>query len=603
MNLFTIMGTIMLQNTQANQALQQTTNQAQSTSSKLSSIIGTAAKVGAGIVTGVAAGATALFGLATKAADAASNIKDMADRTGSTPEQFQKLKYAAEMSGMSVEGLEKAMIKQQKAFADASEGAKAQSAAYSRLGIDITKVGSSSEAFDLVIAKLADMKNETERNALANDIFGKSYADLTPMLNEGSSGIDALKQKAIDLGLVMSNESVEAGEAFGDSLETLKSSFEMVITKIGAEALPIISSLVDFVLANMPTIQAVVSTVFTAVGDVVRIAGEIFNNYLLPAFKSIWDWVKPYLPQIQAFFQTVFAAVGLVLQSFITTVGQVINYVKQWFMDNQATVDSIKQLFFTAFEYIKTVIITAINILTTIWNKYGQDIQNIAKTAWNVIGTVVKTAIDLVSGIFKTFTALLQGDWSGAWEAIKSTVSNVWEGIKSIIGTEIDLIKSVIGLGLDVVKDAFSKVFGAIGNVVSGVFDGIKNSIKNGINSVISGINFFIRKINSIKINIPSVDIPLVGVVGGGSIGFPTIPEIPMLAEGGNIQRSGRVIVGEEAPEILDLPRGARVTPLDKAGSGEIVIQINNPTIMTDRDIDIFGDKLVKRLKTLGVKL
>jgi hypothetical protein len=44
-------------------------------------------------------------------------------------------------------------------------------------------------------------------------------------------------------------------------------------------------------------------------------------------------------------------------------------------------------------------------------------------------------------------------------------------------------------------------------------------------------------------------------------------PGIPAMAEGGTVARSGRVLVGETAPEILDLPAGARVTPLDKVGN------------------------------------
>ena len=43
------------------------------------------------------------------------------------------------------------------------------------------------------------------------------------------------------------------------------------------------------------------------------------------------------------------------------------------------------------------------------------------------------------------------------------------------------------------------------------------------------------------------------------------IPTIPYLANGGNIEQAGRVLVGERGPEILDLPGGARVTPLDNA--------------------------------------
>ena len=43
------------------------------------------------------------------------------------------------------------------------------------------------------------------------------------------------------------------------------------------------------------------------------------------------------------------------------------------------------------------------------------------------------------------------------------------------------------------------------------------------------------------------------------------IPTIPYLANGGNIEEAGRGLVGERGPEILDLPGGARVTPLDNA--------------------------------------
>ena len=39
-----------------------------------------------------------------------------------------------------------------------------------------------------------------------------------------------------------------------------------------------------------------------------------------------------------------------------------------------------------------------------------------------------------------------------------------------------------------------------------------------------------------------------------------------MLAEGGNIEAAGRVLVGEQGPEFLDLPKGAKVTPLDNEG-------------------------------------
>ncbi len=71
------------------------------------------------------------------------------------------------------------------------------------------------------------------------------------------------------------------------------------------------------------------------------------------------------------------------------------------------------------------------------------------------------------------------------------------------------------------------------------------------------------------------------GAAASGSAGLieihalsRSLSGVPELAEGGDIIGGGRVMVGERGPELLDLPRGARVTPLDKAGRGDIHINI-----------------------------
>jgi hypothetical protein len=71
---------------------------------------------------------------------------------------------------------------------------------------------------------------------------------------------------------------------------------------------------------------------------------------------------------------------------------------------------------------------------------------------------------------------------------------------------------------------------------------------------------------------------------------------VPALATGGNIEQSGRVMVGERGPELLDLPKGATVTPLDKTGA--ITININNPHLFNERDADKLGQLIVGRLRT-----
>lgn len=197
------------------------------------------------VVRELAEGFRAVYDTVTEMADAAGDIDDAAKRTGTTAEEYQKWAYAAKLGGMEVSKLESLMVKQQKSFADAREGVKATAEAYKRLGINIDETENASAAFDQVIAILADMEDETTRNALANDIFGKSYADLAPLLAEGSEGIAAWRQEIVDLGGVMSNEAVEAGANFGDSIDRLTTRFDGMKNYLAGEFVPAFTDIVD----------------------------------------------------------------------------------------------------------------------------------------------------------------------------------------------------------------------------------------------------------------------------------------------------------------------------------------------------------------------
>jgi hypothetical protein len=104
-------------------------------------------------------------------------------------------------------------------------------------------------------------------------------------------------------------------------------------------------------------------------------------------------------------------------------------------------------------------------------------------------------------------------------------------------------------------------------------------------------MNKMINALNKIKITVPAVNIPLVGKVGGFSIGLPRIPNIPYLAQGGIITSPTLAVVGEAGAEaVIPLERDSAV--LDKLvnrimerlnalplGGGDIIIQIGGEEV------------------------
>lgn len=281
MELFRLFGTIMIDDQDAIKTLRNTEKQASGTSKSLSGMAKTTVAVGAAIVGMATAAGAAMYGMASKIANATSEISDNSKQVGMSAEEWQKWKYAAGQTGVEVSKMNALMIKQQSVFSDAKNGAKSASKVYQELGIDITKIGTSSEAFDVVMSRLAGMTNETDRNRIAQDIFGKSYADLLPLLSEGADGMNALRSRAEELGIVMSNEAVDSGDKLGDTLDDLKASFESIGNKILIKLMPTFQKIADWILLHQDDIAKFADDVLKGIGDAIDWIADN-SDWLIP---------------------------------------------------------------------------------------------------------------------------------------------------------------------------------------------------------------------------------------------------------------------------------------------------------------------------------
>lgn len=213
--------------------------------------------------------------------------------------------------------------------------------------------------------------------------------------------------------------------------------------------------------------------------------------------------------------------------------------------------NQVKQIISTIVEQIKNIIQLFIQLVSAIWNKWGDDIMNVVQAAFNVVQTIITTVLNVVSVLIKTITAVIKGDWKGAWEGIKQIVDSVWNGMKDIIISKLNLFKTIISSALNVIKDIFSSIWDGVKSLTSGAWEGVKDIIKGTINSIINIINSFIKFWNNIKFTVPSIEVPFLGTFGGWTVGVPQLPEIPYLAAGGILTRPTLAMVGEAGPEAV----------------------------------------------------
>lgn len=193
-NIFSLYGSIFIDNEKANKSIDDTTKKGKESSTSISDTIG---KIGGGITkaTGlITAGATAAVGaitfMADKTGDYAGSILDASRKTSISTDLLQQLKFAGEQSGVEFDALTGSATKLNKVLADAQTGGKGSIEIFKNLGIAIKdsngNARTSSDVYNDVIMKLATMGDTAEANALGNDIFGKSFANLKPLLAERS---------------------------------------------------------------------------------------------------------------------------------------------------------------------------------------------------------------------------------------------------------------------------------------------------------------------------------------------------------------------------------------------------------------------------------
>jgi hypothetical protein len=314
---------------------------------------------------GIAAVAGATFALAKNSADAGDAIAKNARAAGVSADYYQELSYAiGQVTDMTGEELDVALVRLTKTIGEAAEGSKTAADALDKLGFSQSQIASGTittqQAFDAYVAKLDGTASATEAAALSTDLFGKAGARMGGQLIGAGAEVQRLKNDAQSLGLVMSQEALNASEKFGDQVDTLQQSFGAVTRVIGAELLPLFTEWL------IPTLQDKVIPAMASVAESIRDWVRWFND-LDPAIKDVVGWIT--------------AAFGIG-GPILVAIGLVSGAISAIFMGPGAPL---------------VLLAAAITAGVLVWQEWGDDIK-----------AAVGAAIDWISTKFEEFRQLMR---------------------------------------------------------------------------------------------------------------------------------------------------------------------------------------------------
>lgn len=450
-------------------------------------------KIG-GIMTGagVAIGA-GILGMVKTTTAYGDEVWKASQSTGMAVAEYQKLAYAARYSNVEQTELNAAMIRLNKRLADTANGSKTAGQVFTKLGINIRDTSghlrTSGEVFAELAGKFAGMKDGAEKTALVYELFGKSGANLIPLLNGGAKGLEDMGVEAERMGYVLSTEAAKASEQFNDNLSRVTDSAKGLMFQLGAALIPTLDTLAQKITAAVlkvsewikenPNLANTISTVLIGltallgmVGGVSVVIGAV--TFTVGKFATALRGVMVAVNVGKALFAA--ASNGMLVfrvQYAALVVWQKLAAVAQWLFNSALYACPVVWIIAAIM-----AVIGAVYLLVKHWDKVSAFFVGL----WEGIKNVFASAWNWIKNLFSSLNPV--GWFSRMWGGVTAWFGRLWEGVKNVFSSAWDGIKQMFlnytPTGL-IIKhwDAITAWFGGLWDNVKGIFlnawEGIKN--------------------------------------------------------------------------------------------------------------------------------
>lgn len=513
----------------------------------LEATIGGTIKAFAGFSTAVVGAASALGAYAVSQAAMLDAIDKNSQKLGMSREEYQKWDFVLSQSGVDIESFGTGMKTLTAQMDKVSEGNKTAIENFAKLGVEVQNADGTlkgqEETLRAVVAAFQEMPESAEKSRLATELFGKQGQELLPLLNSESGSVEELMQKCEELGIVISDEAVDAGVKFTDTLDQLKRSAQGLFNTFVSSgvlttftngmqtAMGAISDLVaaykedgleglleqadetvgdlvqevsDELADTIPQLIQVATTILTSlVTTLANNTPKIVNGLLPPLINGFFDLISAIIaslpelaPQLLEAAITFFMGILSGLNSVIPQLAAQIPVI-------------IEQITTTLTANLPQIIQAGILILVNLINGITNAIPSLIEAIIALFPVITTALLENLPLIIEAGLNLLIALITGIVQAIPQLIAMLPQIIETIVSTLASMLPQIIEAGITLLNSLISGIVQAIPQLIAAmpkIISSIVNTLIANLPQIISsGIQLIGALISGLIQAIPSL--------------------------------------------------------------------------------------------------
>lgn len=457
--------------------------------------------------TAVTGATTAVAGLAVSQVSNLDAIDKQSQALGLSRTAYQEWDYVLSQNGVDIEKFGTGMKSLLKNMDAVKEGNATATTNFNQLGVAVQNADGSLRSQEDVlketVAAFQNMEDGADKTRLATELFGKQGQSLMPLLNGTAGSVDELMQKCNDLGMVVSDEAVDAGVKFSDTLDSLKRSAQGVFNTFAStgilttftkgmenmtdsvsdllsaykeggleglnEEIPIVisnlfNSASEFLAENAPTLITATTTVLTSIIQSLAQSAPSLINSILPSL------LTGFFGLINALVSTIPTLVPELVQGAITLFLGLIDGLNDVIKQLMPMLPSlIKQITDTLIENLPAIIEGGFQLLTGL-------ITGLTKCTPDLIDAIIALIPVITDSLTKNLPALVKAGMElivALAKGLPDAIPDIINALPEIIGAIIDGFKNVdwLDLGANILKGILNGLVSAVSGIWSVVED------------------------------------------------------------------------------------------------------------------------------------